>query len=349
MATVPLPVPKPTCLKAYAEEILTMLKQRSPKTVPGVTKELHELPPFIAKVYWTELGNLLKQAERPPCGAIGGEKWLSFRLDGNGFSKYVKTLRRAGILSPGFSDEFGEIMKACVDDLMSFTHAWAGYTQSDEMVVLVPPARVIRGQQMQHLRNGRVQKLASLNAARVTAVFNNEVMKLCVKKGLPLPDRTQLAAFDCRVGCYDTEREAVSLLWWRSYDSGINGVTDACFHQKGTLPGAKKAVTLGNDQKLTFLLENSLLPLRPHQAYGSFFLRKRVPHVGINALTNEEVVTTRSKTVLMEGCLLTMFKNDLITYVDEREQEEGVVPEVPDAVPEGDDELSDDKDEPAEE
>eukprot|EP01064_Diplonema_japonicum_P017685 TRINITY_DN2596_c1_g1_i1.p1 TRINITY_DN2596_c1_g1~~TRINITY_DN2596_c1_g1_i1.p1 ORF type:complete len:334 (+),score=73.93 TRINITY_DN2596_c1_g1_i1:71-1072(+) len=317
-----LPAPAPTCLREYSGVILSMLHERKPKTVEGLTKEMHELPPFIPKVYWAALGDLLKKAERPSEGVIPGEKWISLRLDGTGFSKYIKMLRRTNILQKGYSGEFANIMQECLQDLMEFSHAWVGYSQSDEMSLLIPPARVIRGAQSCHMRNGRVQKLASLNAARVTAVFNHEVMKLCASKGLPPPDRSHLATFDCRVGSYDTEREALSLLLWRSYDSGINGVTDACFHQKGVLPGAKEAVAAGNDQKLAFLMKHNLLPLHPHQAYGSFCIRKRAPHIGYNPVTKEEVHTTRSKLFMKNQCFLTMFKDGGVEYVDERLEEE---------------------------
>ena len=73
---------------------------------------------------------------------------MSLRLDGHGFSKRVKALRRRGVIeAEGFSDAFAEGMKKAVVSLMEETHGWIGYTQSDEMTVLVPPARVVRGVQ----------------------------------------------------------------------------------------------------------------------------------------------------------------------------------------------------------
>lgn len=90
--------------------------------------------------------------------------------------------------------------------LMDKFAAIYGYTQSDEMTVLIAPANVTNGVQQCHPYNGRVQKMCSLAAATVTAHFNYKLMQLC--KGEPLPVDA-LATFDCRVGIYDTKEQAV--------------------------------------------------------------------------------------------------------------------------------------------
>ena len=46
-----------------------------------------------------------------------------------------------------------------------------GYTQSDEITVLLPPAPEVRGVQQAHPHNGRVQKVCSTAAALVTAMY----------------------------------------------------------------------------------------------------------------------------------------------------------------------------------
>ena len=301
--------------------IWDMLSKMNPKRVEGVTKELHELPPFIPKANWTEVGNSIKKHENPPMSGISGDKWISMRLDGTGFSKLLKRLRAYGLFKKGYCPEFATIMQTCLEHVMDHSKAWIGYTQSDEMSVLIPPTRKDKsGKHFPHARNGRVQKLASLYAAYCTAVFNSEVYSLLATKGLePLPVGL-LPTFDCRVGSYDTEREALTLLAWRSYDSGINGVTDACYQQKGSIEGAKHATTLGNDQKLKWLLTNNLLPLPDHQAYGTTFIKKLKPHTGFNPITNEEVQTTRMALEELKGCLLTRLKNGEIHFVDERDK-----------------------------
>eukprot|EP01060_Flectonema_neradi_P015402 TRINITY_DN22005_c0_g1_i1.p1 TRINITY_DN22005_c0_g1~~TRINITY_DN22005_c0_g1_i1.p1 ORF type:complete len:323 (+),score=67.75 TRINITY_DN22005_c0_g1_i1:131-1099(+) len=306
------------------DTIWRKLSEMCPKVVEGVTKELHQMPPFIPKAYWTELGNTIKKHENPPMSGITGDKWISLRLDGTGFSKLLKQLRRYGLFGEGYSPEFATIMQTSLKHLMGHSKAWIGYTQSDEMSLLIPPTRKNKvGNHYPHVRNGRVQKLASLYAAVCTAVFNSEVNALLSEKELkPLPVEL-LPTFDCRVGSYDTEKQALSLLAWRCYDSGINGVTDACYQKRGILEGAKHATTLGNDQKLKWLLKNNLLPLPNHQAHGTVFIKKLRPHKGFNPITNQNVDTFRMTLVELEGCLLTRFKNNEIKYVDERAEQTG--------------------------
>ena len=44
-----------------------------------------------------------------------GEMWLSLRLDGTGFSKYIPRLKRAGLLEgAGYSAIFADIMQEVV-------------------------------------------------------------------------------------------------------------------------------------------------------------------------------------------------------------------------------------------
>eukprot|EP00971_Amphidinium_carterae_P062658 1240264-Amphidinium_carterae.1 len=42
-----------------------------------------------------------------------------------------------------------------------------------------------------------------------------------------------LATFDCRIASYESFEQAVSLLLWRAYDCGVNGVSDKVHHLKG--------------------------------------------------------------------------------------------------------------------
>jgi tRNA(His) 5'-end guanylyltransferase len=65
-------------------------------------------------------------------GTVAGEQWISLRLDGTGFSKVVKSLRRNGVIEPeGFSADFANAMQACCRQLMDSFQATVGYTQCD--------------------------------------------------------------------------------------------------------------------------------------------------------------------------------------------------------------------------
>ena len=100
------------------------------------------------------------------------------------------------------------------------------------MTLLIAPASVVRGEQQPHSYNGRVQKICTLAAAHVTATFNFHIHNLCEEKEMAFEERL-LARFDCRMGVYESKEEAMSLILWRAYDCGVNGVSDAVYHQKG--------------------------------------------------------------------------------------------------------------------
>jgi len=299
-------------LNVLTENIKAMLKDRDPSVIDGIPSELHPLPPFISKKYWTELGDAVKVAEKPHCDSVPGEKWISLRCDGSGFSKLTRCLRKNGIFqSKGFSKEFADIMVKCCRVLMTKFNAKAGYTQSDEMTVLIAPGSVVRGEQQPHMYSGRVQKLASLASSIITAHFNHELTRLCLDKGMNVSILDNLlASFDCRVGMYDTQDEAASLILWRSYDCGVNGVADAVLHCKGQIEGAGPAFKLPKHEKLQWLRKHNLLPLEAHQRDGTYLVRKRLATNAVNQKTGEEVLCLRSRIIPIEGNVLLMCKHD---------------------------------------
>jgi len=96
-------------LQSLAGTLLSDLKDRQPRHVEGISEELHESAPFLPKQQWARLGDALKKAEQPSAPSISGEQWISLRCDGTGFSKYLRMLRRKGILEEGFSETFAAI------------------------------------------------------------------------------------------------------------------------------------------------------------------------------------------------------------------------------------------------
>ena len=109
--------------------ILCMLRRGKNQEIEGIDSETHYLAPHIPKLSWTSLGNLIVQKEKQCFENVHGEKWISLRLDGTGFSKTVKAMRAAGVLeAEGFSKTFAECMQACCFALMEKFNAKIGYT-----------------------------------------------------------------------------------------------------------------------------------------------------------------------------------------------------------------------------
>merc|ERR1712070_301852 len=175
--------------------------------------------------------------------------------------------------------------------------AVVGYTQSDEMTLLVPPRRVIRGTQEVHMYGGRIVKLCTLAAAHVTALFNFRVLDIARDKGEEWSHK-DLPTFDCRLGSFASADEALSLILWRAYDCGTNGVSDAVHHSKRAGKEMKGAST---QVKLRWLRDQGMLPLARHQAHGSLFAKVMRRHEGVNKSTGESITYSRGAVELVNG------------------------------------------------
>jgi len=86
------------------------------------------MPPFVSKAMWVDLGDEVKKKERIEGYKVSGDKWISLRLDGSGFSKLMKVLRKKGVFQDGYSPDFANIMKVCTSSLMSKLNGKYGYT-----------------------------------------------------------------------------------------------------------------------------------------------------------------------------------------------------------------------------
>jgi len=292
-----------------SEKILVDLKRYNPVTVEGMDSSLHYLAPHIPKVAWNALGDLVVACERVTTHAIDGSRWISLRLDGSGFSKAVRSMRRAGVLeSEGFSERFSGCMQSCLRRLMEKFSCALGYTQSDEMVVFIAPTNVVRGERMPHNHGGRVLKLCTLAASFVTSHFVLQLSQLCANSGAGLDGLSKLCPhFDCRLGHYASWDEARALLMWRAHDCSVNGVSDAVYHTKGS---GKQVQSLGKREKIEWLWKQGLLPLPRHQAYGSMFVKVKRLCDGYNPKTHETTKTLRGVIERVDGPVLELMRSD---------------------------------------
>jgi len=252
-------------------------------------------------------------------------------------------MRREGVFPErGYSPEFAEIMQVCAQKLMDKNKGYCAYTQSDEITVLVAPTSLqplprgaAEGAERAHFPhdyNGRVQKLASQNAAYCAALFNHQLVQFYARsRGAArrkesegenkaqvrdeesesdltafLPPMEFLATFDCRVGSYATKEEALSLVLWRARDCGVNGISDKVHHLKGDTTvldtpekvKERSAVSAkSSHEKIKWLHQMGLFPLPEHQAYGSFYCAVRRVKTGVDPRTGKEAPPTLRRTL----------------------------------------------------
>jgi len=298
-------------LEQKAEQILALLKTYKPVVIEFMDPSLHYLPPHVPKVSYTALGDLVAARERSTSGNVPGDRWISLRLDGSGFSRTVRVMRQKGILKQeGFSETFASCMQLSLRALMEHFNALIGYTQSDEMIVFVPPTNVIRGEQQPHMRNGRVTKLTTLAASFVTAHFIMQLAKNCNGDTNVLDELAAiLPHFDCRLGHYASWNEARALLMWRAYDCSVNGVSDAVYHTKVS---GKEIQGKNKVDKVKWLHEHSLLPLPRHQAYGTVLVRVKRTREGQNPLLGTTTTTVRSAIEQVDGPVLELLRRDAL-------------------------------------
>jgi len=162
-----------------------------------------------------ELGDRMKNYEgRETKGCAMPGLPVVIRLDGKTFSKWTKGLARP------FDVRLSALMVDVTKELVDATHALIGYTQSDEITLILPPAT----RESEMWLGGKFQKLVSVTAAMATAHFN---------AGVPhcIPERVgRLAFFDSRAWAMPTEAEAVNALLWRELDASKNSVSMAARH-----------------------------------------------------------------------------------------------------------------------
>jgi hypothetical protein len=277
-----------TCVARAAERVHAVVDGHVAS--PAAFAAEHTLPAFLPRNQWDFIGGLLQQAELAPPARIPGNRWVSLRLDGCRFSRLVRRYRKDGLLeATGYSARMADIMETTTRALMDATGAAYGFTQSDEITVLIPPTTRDRATQAHHahLFAGRPFKLCSTAAALASTVFLREL------GGVDGPP-SALPCFDCRAASLACESEALLLVAWRSVSCATNGVADAVHHtpfSSARRPAPRAGTTV---QRLEWLHQYGLLPLPPAQAYGVLLVRTWAASEATNPKTGATVDCVRA-------------------------------------------------------
>lgn len=129
------------------------------------------------------------------------------RLDGNNFHNWTNGLKRP------FDSNLTQLMIETTKYLVKETNAVVGYTQSDEITLIL----YSNDRKSQIYNNGKKQKILSKLTANCVTFFNEKRKEL-------LPDHNKLANFDCRIYQTPTLQDACSQLLWRENDATKNSI-----------------------------------------------------------------------------------------------------------------------------
>lgn len=130
---------------------------------------------------------------------------IIIRLDGNNFSQWTKDL-----IKP-FDENLSNLMIETTKFLVKETNAVVGYTQSDEITLIL----YSNDRKSLVYNNGKKQKILSKLTAKCVNFFNEERKKY-------LPNNDKIAIFDCRIYQTPTLEDACAQLLWRENDASKN-------------------------------------------------------------------------------------------------------------------------------
>lgn len=149
------------------------------------------------------------------------------RMDGRGFSKWT-----AGLARP-YDENLSKVMIEVTRRLVAETGARIGYTQSDEITLVMLVDEI--GQSM--MFDAKAQKLCSVLAAMTTSFFMVE----CIERGGEELARRAMRApqFDARVFQVPNRGEATNAVLWREQDAAKNSVSMSArsFYEHSELQG----------------------------------------------------------------------------------------------------------------
>lgn len=158
------------------------------------------------------LGDRIKFYENQTCGIkMLPQIPVIARLDGKGFSKFTKGLKRP------YDERLSRLMVDTTKYLVKETNANCGYTQSDEITLVWYTDKI--GSSIYF--DGRFFKMVSDLAAMCSVYFNRELP-------IRIPEKADLMPrFDARVFNVPTPMEAANTFLWRELDATKNSISMA--------------------------------------------------------------------------------------------------------------------------
>lgn len=214
-------------------------------------------------------GDRMKDYENQTCGIkLLPRIPVIARLDGKGFSKFTKGLKRP------YDERLSNLMIETTKHLVKETNANCGYTQSDEITLMW----YVDDHKSSIYFDGRFFKMVSDLSAMASVFFNK-------KLGGYIPEKAdKWPRFDCRVFNVPTLDEAVNTFLWREKDATKNSISMAAstYYSHKQLDGKS-----GKDkQEMLFDKGINWNDYWSHFKRGSYVQRKRV----FSKFSSEELV-----------------------------------------------------------
>ena len=156
-----------------------------------------------------DFGNRMKMYEKMADTRLMPLLPICARIDGRCFSSWTRGLDRP------YDSRLSSLMVAVARLLVEETNACMGYTQSDEItLVLYSPSP-----NSQVFFDGKLQKTVSVLASAATTFFAQKLPEYLPEKTIP--------QFDCRVWTVPNKDEAANAILWREKDSTKNSIQSA--------------------------------------------------------------------------------------------------------------------------
>ena len=213
-------------------------------------------------------GDRMKMYENQTCGIkLIPRIPVIARLDGKGFSKFTKGLKRP------YDERLSNLMIETVKYLVKETNANCGYTQSDEITLMWYTDKVDSSIYF----DGRLFKMLSDLSAMASVYFNRRLVEFLPEKSDKMP------RFDARVYNVPTLDEAVNSFLWREQDATKNSISMAAqaFYSHKQLMGKN-----GSDkQEMLFEKGVNWNDYPSFFKRGTYVQRKRV----VTPFTSEEI------------------------------------------------------------
>lgn len=211
----------------------------------------------------TTLGDRIKSYEAATESRLLPRLPVVVRLDGRSFSKFTKGMEKP------FDKEFRQAMIEVTKYLVEHTHAKIGYTQSDEISLILYSENYQSGAV---LFDGRVQKIASNFASMASVKFLLEMQKRFPEK---VDGSKTLPSFDCRVFAVPNKTEAANSIYWRVMDCVKNSISMVaqCNFSHKELQGLD-----GNQMQYKLLTERDINwnDFSSNEKQGTFVRKERV-------------------------------------------------------------------------